>query len=601
MHPARFAVYSQAKNKQKGLQMSKNNLQDNLLKNIKELENYKFFIPSYQRGYRWGDREVGALLEDIWDFANTEQKGGSFYCLQPIVVKNNGDRLIVIDGQQRLTTIFLIVKFLRTDCLFDISYETRQEANQDSREFLQNIQSKNQSEATNIDFWHFYKAYQKIREFFEDKSNHIDKDRFLKILLERCMILWYEITQGENENEVFRRLNIGKIPLQEAENIKALFLSKNENLDSDDIKDRAQSWYEAEIRLREERDFRYCVLANINKEKDIMPQPYALSDDISRIEVYLKAISSPQKENKLFEFFYEIYKDKNLDSKWEELESCIDNFQGFASKGINQLDRKIFHYIGFLTQSGERISKIYAWWKDSSKSKEAFAKILFEKICEKMQDSIAKIDDLDYRQVRDDRRDIHALLLLANLQYLINDESSNKYFEFNRFVLEQWSLEHIYAQNSQSLKETIKTKDKNALKEWLEESKKYIENKELQKEIATFLNALDSSGIDKSKGKLPNLLDKIDEDFKNSDSLHSIGNLSLLDRDSNAKLGNLIFSKKRKAIEQLGKEDKLIPILTEKVFDKSIGDLDISNKDIFSKTDREAYLKSLKELLGSFT
>lgn len=581
--------------------MSKNNLQDNLLKSIKELENYKFFIPSYQRGYRWRDREVGALLEDIWDFAlSKENTKGNFYCLQPIVVKNNGDKFIVIDGQQRLTTIFLIVKFLRTDCLFYISYETRQEANQDSREFLQNIESKNQSEATNIDFWHFYKAYQKIIEFFKDKS--INKDRFLKILLEHCMILWYEITQGENENEVFCRLNIGKIPLQEAENIKALFLSKNENLDSDDIKDRAQSWYEAEIRLREERDFRYCVLANINKKDIMQDKPYyVLSDDISRIEVYLKAISSPQKENKLFEFFYEIYKDKNLDSKWEELESCIDNFQGFASKGINQLDRKIFHYIGFLSQSGERISKIYAWWKDSNKSKEAFAKILFEKICEKMQDNIAKIDDLDYRQGRDDRRNIHALLLLANLQYLINDESSNKYFEFNRLVLEQWSLEHIYAQNSQSLKETIKTKDKNALKEWLEESKKYIENKELQKEIATFLNALDSSEIDKSKGKLPNLLDKIDEDFKNSDSLHSIGNLSLLDRDSNAKLGNLIFSKKRKAIEQLGKEDKLIPILTEKVFDKSIGNLDISNKDIFSKTDREAYLKSLKKLLGSFT
>lgn len=573
----------------------------NKLKAIGELKGFNFFVPSYQRGYRWvAQKEIRQLLKDIWDFTlSKENTKGNFYCLQPIVVKNNGNKFVVIDGQQRLTTIFLIVKFLRKDCLFDISYETRQEANQDSREFLQNIESKNQSEATNIDFWHFYEAYQQIREFFEDKS--IDKDRFLTALLKECKVLWYEIAKSESESAVFRRLNIGKIPLQEAENIKALFLSKNENLDSDDIKNRAQSWYEAEIRLREERDFRYCVLANIS-ENDIMPRikPYALSDDISRIEVYLKAISSPQKENKLFEFFDEIYRDKKLDSKWEELESCIDNFQGFASKGINQLDRKIFHYIGFLSQSGERISKIYAWWKDSNKNKESFAKILFKKTCEKMQEVIAKIDDLDYRQGRDDRRDIHALLLLANLQYLINDESSNKYFEFNRFVLEQWSLEHIYAQNSQSLKETIKTKDKNALKEWLEESKKYIESKELQKAITEFLNTLDSSKIDKSKGKLPNLLDKIDEDFKNSDSLHSIGNLSLLDRDSNAKLGNLIFSKKRKEIEQLGKEDKLIPILTEKVFDKSIGNLDISNKNVFSKKDREAYLEYLKELLSNF-
>lgn len=530
----------------------------NNLKAISELENFHFFVPSYQRGYRWvAQKEIKQLLKDIWDFAQFEQKDGSLYCLQPIVVKNNSNEFIVIDGQQRLTTIFLIIKFLHRDCIFDISYETRE----NSKDFLQNIESKSKNEATNIDFWHFYEAYQKIVEFFNDKS--IDKDRFLATLLNDCKVLWYEIANSESESAVFRRLNIGKIPLQEAENIKALFLSKNEFLDSDDIKDRAQVWYEAEIKLREERDFAYCVLANIN-ENNIMRthKPYALSDDISRIEVYLKAISSPQKENKLFEFFDDIYREKTLDSKWEELESCIDNFCGFASKGVNQIDRKIFHYIGFLSQSGEKISKIYSWWK-VSKSKEKFVEILFEKICERMQEIITKIDDLDYRQGRDDRHKIHALLLLANLQYLINDESSNKYFEFNRFALEQWSLEHIYAQNSQSLKEAIKVKDKNALKEWLDESKKYIENKELQREIDKFLEQIQ---VDKSSA----LLNKIDEDFKNSDSLHSVGNISLLDRDSNAKLGNLIFSKKRKEIEQLGKEDKLIPILTEKVFNKSI-------------------------------
>ncbi|MGX3011479.1 DUF262 domain-containing protein [Helicobacter sp. 23-1044] len=568
--------------------------QNNQPKSINELKNHKFFIPSYQRGYRWGDREVGALLEDIWDFANAEQKD-SFYCLQPIVVKQKDKQYNVIDGQQRLTTIFLIVKFLSEGHLFDISYETRQEAHQDSREFLQNIQSKSKDKATNIDFYHFYEAYKTIKEFFSNSK--INKDAFLATLLNNCKVLWYEIAKSESESAVFRRLNIGKIPLQEAENIKALFLSKNENLDSDDIKERAQVWYKAEIDLRQERDFRYCVLSNIS-ENDIMPnvKPYTLSDDISRIKAYLKAISSPLKENKLFEFFDEFYKNQKLDSKWEELESCIDNFQGFASKGTNQIDREIFHYIGFLTQNNEKISKIYAWWRECGKSKEAFAKILFEKICEKMRESIAIIDELDYRN--NDKREIHALLLLANLQYVISDESSNKYFEFNRFALERWSLEHIYAQNSQSIKDTIKQNDKNALKEWLKETQGYIENKELKKEISAFVATLESNAINKKK--LEKLLKDIDEDFKNSDSLHNIGNLSLLDKDSNAKLGNLIFSKKREKIEQLGKEDKLIPILTQKVFDKSLGNLDSSHKHTFNKSDREAYLQCLKDLLHRF-
>lgn len=571
--------------------------QSSPLKSIKELENYKFFIPSYQRGYRWSDREVGALLEDIWDFANTEQKEGSFYCLQPLVVKNNSPKYNVIDGQQRLTTIFLIVKFLRKDCLFDISYETRQEANQDSRKFLQNIESKNQSEATNIDFWHFYEAYQKIREFFEDKS--IDKDRFLIALLDDCKVLWYEIAKSESESAVFRRLNIGKIPLQEAENIKALFLSKNENLDSDDIKERAQSWYEAEIRLREERDFRYCVLANINK-KDIMrdetDKTYILSDDISRIEVYLKAISSPQEENKLLEFFYEIYRDEKLNSKWEELESCIDTFQGFASKGENMIDREIFHYIGFLIQDNERISKIYSWWIKCGKSIEAFVLLLFEKICNKIQNNVLEIDELEYGQ---HNNKIRSLLLLANLQYLINDESNNKYFEFNRFVLEQWSLEHIYAQNSQSLKKAVEKNDKQSIREFLDDIEKHIDDERLQNEIRGFIVRLYSLNSDELNKSGNELLNEIDKYFYDDNSLHSVGNLTLLDKDSNSALSNLIFSKKLEKIKSLG--DKLIPILTRKVFDRTFPEKPVNNKNVFDKNDRKAYLESLKDLLNKFT
>ena len=240
--------------------------QDNSIKALKDLENYNFLIPNYQRGYRWGDREVGILLEDIWDFANAEHKD-SFYCLQPIVVKKNDKKYNVIDGQQRLTTIFLIVKFLKNEHLFDLAYETRQNEEQDSREFLCNIESKSKSETNNIDFYHFYEAYQTIKNFFSDSK--INKEKFTNTLLEDCQILWYELSKDESENEVFRRLNIGKIPLQEAENIKALFLSKNENLNEDDIKERAKFWYESELSLREERDFRYCVLANIDKN-DIM-------------------------------------------------------------------------------------------------------------------------------------------------------------------------------------------------------------------------------------------------------------------------------------------------------------------------------------------
>ena len=46
------------------------------LKSIAELDGYRFSVPSYQRGYRWGQREVRALLEDIWDFWKDNKANG---------------------------------------------------------------------------------------------------------------------------------------------------------------------------------------------------------------------------------------------------------------------------------------------------------------------------------------------------------------------------------------------------------------------------------------------------------------------------------------------------------------------------------------------
>ena len=66
-----------------------------------------FFIPSYQRGYRWTADEVTKLLDDIWESA------GQRYSLQPIVVKSlRTGKWELIDGQQRLTTLWLLLRFM---------------------------------------------------------------------------------------------------------------------------------------------------------------------------------------------------------------------------------------------------------------------------------------------------------------------------------------------------------------------------------------------------------------------------------------------------------------------------------------------------------
>ena len=94
---------------------------------INELSNKQFFIPHYQRGYRWIDLQVKQLLDDIDSFNPKEiagKPGGkTFYCLQPVVVKQmddvskdqfnlNGEWYEVIDGQQRLTTFYIILQYI---------------------------------------------------------------------------------------------------------------------------------------------------------------------------------------------------------------------------------------------------------------------------------------------------------------------------------------------------------------------------------------------------------------------------------------------------------------------------------------------------------
>mgnify|MGYP002711228094 CR=1 FL=1 len=80
---------------------------------IPDLLNKKYYIPEYQRGYRWEETQVLDLLQDLYAFFIGDTKG-QFYCLQPIVVKekqmNNELWYEVIDGQQRLTTIRIIMQ-----------------------------------------------------------------------------------------------------------------------------------------------------------------------------------------------------------------------------------------------------------------------------------------------------------------------------------------------------------------------------------------------------------------------------------------------------------------------------------------------------------
>ena len=125
-----------------------------------------FEVPAYQRGYRWGTEDVELLLEDI------TENGDKEYCLQPIVVKpQTPKRYELIDGQQRLTTLYLIFLCMKKKQLknpaprFSIIYQTRPS----SAHYLLHLDEARKND--NIDFCHMYNAYQCIWKWLEAKSN----------------------------------------------------------------------------------------------------------------------------------------------------------------------------------------------------------------------------------------------------------------------------------------------------------------------------------------------------------------------------------------------------------------------------------------------
>ncbi len=240
------------------MDLSKKNKLDRV--SVYDLMNNNFYIPDYQRGYRWTSFEVEKLLSDLEKFFNEEQNGESFYCMQPLVVKKRDDGWEVIDGQQRLTTLFLILsqnrqglKLLYKDMdIFSLSYQSRT----DSQFFLENIDYSRSDE--NIDYYHICNASKTIEDYLS-KTEMGAIDFVQKIVnynnhsrRQSVEFIWYNVSdENISAEDKFSDLNIGKISLTNAELIKALFL-KDVKEDSSDALRIASEWDSIEHALQDD-------------------------------------------------------------------------------------------------------------------------------------------------------------------------------------------------------------------------------------------------------------------------------------------------------------------------------------------------------------
>ncbi|TXJ41838.1 DUF262 domain-containing protein [Brachyspira pilosicoli] len=114
----------------------------------------------------------------------------------------------------------MILKYLNEDNNFNINYDTKEKNKDFLKDINENTLEKDYKQ--NIDYYHIFKAYKYIYDWFKE----IDKEKFKENLLNNVNIIWYNVGE-DDENEVFQRLNAGKIALTDSELIKAIFLHKS--------------------------------------------------------------------------------------------------------------------------------------------------------------------------------------------------------------------------------------------------------------------------------------------------------------------------------------------------------------------------------------
>lgn len=580
------------------------------LKTVYELLGEHFYIPSYQRGYRWTAIQVTELLDDIWEFSQSEGDKASFYCLQPIVVVKGNDCWEVVDGQQRLTTLYVLLHFLEKEHLrrdlkdafkkssFSIEYETRKE----SEDFLKNI--KDQTDFNNIDFHHIGNAYKEVSRWFSERDYN-DSNEFINLLLAKpekaksVQVIWYDLSDECQQEgyaiDVFSRINIGKIPLTNSELVKAMFLqnsdpqANNASLKQIQI---ATEWDLIEQHLQNP-EFWYFIY---NKDKN--KKTYD-----TRIEFIFDLMKDkPMGAEKYYTFhefnkaFKQSKEDNNglidIDYLWKQVKDYFLTFEQWYR------DRELYHLIGFLVDCDYSIQTLKAKSEEKGTTKTAFKAFLKNEIRKNVN---FQLDQLNYGD-----KSLRKVLLLLNIETLLATKEADIRFPFDRYKEEKWDIEHIRSQTDANI-------TGNARKLWLKDVLDYYADTEITDDDAFESLAEDDQIILRQLHSL-NGADKIqDEPFKvlyqlvavkfkeeiSAGWTDGIGNLALLDANTNRSYKNAMFPIKRKRIIHNDMNGIFVPICTKNVFMKFYSKK-LVDVMYWKESDANEYLNAIKLILKEY-
>lgn len=569
----------------------------------------KFYIPAYQRGYKWGIREVVALLKDLDRFSAITSD--SFYCLQPIVVRYDANANIwrVVDGQQRLTTIYIILKAINEYeennlQSFDIEYQRKGNLNRLS----------DRIDNSGSEIFHLTQAYSIVSDWIKNEHK---RTKLKTVLINSTKFIWYNlVTIGEVEaealkieHEFFLNLNSGKIALTEAELIKALLLhSEVKNTKKESL---FRQIFQAEEWDRMEKSLRQPEIWYFIAGRETFP---ANAMDFLLNLLWESLPESEKLKYKNIDFpIFEWAEEKGATSVWKDLTNVYRRIMGWYQ---NNETHNLIGYFAAKRGNKKYISSYVALFRQNDRSSpnvnshSEFLKILWRDAI--TDDNLICSDDELNTELPVDLRigsytysqyeKVFNILFLTNIIHctLSNKSKGSQRFDFVQFndPSMPWNVEHISPANPKDNDQILKR-----LNEFISDT---IDLCSIPDDIIKFRELLIKINAVKDKEQtVENILGETD--FKTytklkisllpteEDDTFPLRNLTLLTERCNKGIGNKFFFDKRQRLRIYQAEGQFIPQLTQNVFSKWYSKSS-SSPLFWTEEDREDYQTAINEL-----
>lgn len=549
---------------------------DKLLYSSKELfdsylQGKTYSIPPYQRGYKWDTKDIERLLKDINEFSPNEDLN-LFYCLQNITLVESLDSKTfnVVDGQQRLTTLTVILSYLNEYELINekLQYNVRKETEEFLKEYifkpneLKNIQNWEQFlENTSIkgkdydyqDVFYLFNAYKAIQTWFETYPNSVTamKDKILNHVK-----LIVNLPKNIEEQELFENLNGKRVPLDGADLIRALIITRVAKKEIGDIDDSIKQ----NVLINERRVKIGLMLDRINhwwadeNKKNYFHQFTKESKVPDEESISFNDVTYPI--NHLYKLYVLAYGEGVLDMEFFEKKVIEDGFldelqllQRTMENWCN--DKELYHLILFTSiYAREKIKEepvlsfkelLHQWKKLYRKDFICFLKkrIASTEVFNDLINQTERCKEENEKTAFLENWYDNKLITVSVLLDIISILSSNSTcLPARHFKAYKEDLEHIFPQTPVGDRIKDKIKQTQILKEYID-----IINQSLSEEEKININDCDidwenQNWKDDIKFRINNRIEKVIP-------VNSLGNMCVLHESVNRGYGNDFFLEKR--------------------------------------------------------